>query len=173
MILHQRKIFFQYSNYNSCISIYVASISFFFKENTTNDVFTEMDATQSRQFIIDNRRSIISPSAGASTPKINCSLFFTSPPSSNTSKMDRVRSSIASGGLSKYLGHVDLSITNRVSILLPEIIRPCSALIDVHLAHALSKILYIWGRVDPLLRSLSDTPVLRHFSASICRHRHL
>ena len=51
----------------------------FVLENTIDVVFTEMNATQSRQFIIDDRSSIISPSARVTTPKINRSFSFTSP----------------------------------------------------------------------------------------------
>ena len=50
-----------------------------FLENAIYDVLTEMKAIQLRQFIIDARSSIISPSIGAITPKNNRSLSFNSP----------------------------------------------------------------------------------------------
>ena len=50
----------------------------FVLENTKDVVLTEMNAIQLRQFIIDARGSIISPSAGVTTPKINRSFSFTS-----------------------------------------------------------------------------------------------
>ena len=55
-----------------------ASLNFVL-ENVTDDVFTEMNATQLRRIIIDARRSVISTAAGVTIPKIN-SFSFTSPP---------------------------------------------------------------------------------------------
>ena len=48
------------------------------------------------------------------------------------------------------LDPLDFSITNRVSILFSETVRPCYALLDVQLAHAPSKILHIWEKNWPL-----------------------
>ena len=67
-------------------------------ENATDDVLNSMNATQLRQFIIDARGPInLSPCVIA--PKTNRSLSFTSPSTSSTPKMDRVRSSSSSEGL--------------------------------------------------------------------------
>ena len=74
-------------------------------ENTTDDVLATMDTTQLLQFII-NARELIATSPGAATPKTNRLLYFNSSFSSSTPKMDRVRFSVASGGLTTYLGPV-------------------------------------------------------------------
>ena len=48
-------------------------------ENATDDILTKMDATQLRNFIIDARHSIISPSAWVTIPKINVPFILPSP----------------------------------------------------------------------------------------------
>ena len=53
-----------------------SSLNFVF-ENVTDKILTEMNATQLRQFIIDARSNIISPSTGVTIPKKNRSLSFT------------------------------------------------------------------------------------------------
>ena len=69
-------------------------------ENVTEDVLREMDATQLCQFIIDARRSILSPSVGKNhTQNKSFPFFLTSLPFFITPKNDCIGSSIASGKL--------------------------------------------------------------------------
>ena len=112
-------------------------------ENATDDVLTKMDATQLRHFIIDARHSIISPSAWVTIPKIKRSFYFTSSPSSHIPKMNHILSSFVSGGLSIYRGPADFLDNQSSFDFFSEVIQPYTALLDVQLAHALSKILNI------------------------------
>ena len=57
-----------------------------------NDVLAEIDVTQLCQYIIDARRSLVSPSTWVTTPKINRSIYFIPPTSSLTPKIYHVRS---------------------------------------------------------------------------------
>ena len=52
----------------------------FVLENAKDDIFTEIDATQLRQFIIDARSNVISPSTGVITPGKNSFISFKYPP---------------------------------------------------------------------------------------------
>jgi len=90
----------------------------FVLENTTDNVFTSMNAAQLRQFIIDARGpSHLSPSItthippnfspSVTAPQNNRLISFTSPPISSTPKMNRVRSSGSSGGLTTYFRPID------------------------------------------------------------------
>ena len=67
-----------------------------------NDVLAEIDATQLCQYIIDARRSLVSPSTWVTTPKINRSIYFIPPTSSLTPKIYHVGSSFTSEWLSTY-----------------------------------------------------------------------
>ena len=87
-------------------------------ENAMDNVLTSTNAAQLRQFIIDARGpSNLSPhvttnippnpSPSITTPKPNRLLPFTSPPTYPTLKMDHIRSSGTTGGLTTYLGPLD------------------------------------------------------------------
>ena len=94
-----------------CLNLYLfprlRRVLKFALENATDDVLTSMDATQLREFIIDARGPIhLSPCV--TTPKTNRFLPFTSPSTSSTPKMGHIRSSGASGELTKYLGPIDV-----------------------------------------------------------------
>ena len=65
-----------------------------------------MNATQLRQFILDARPSS-NPVSGATIPSVNLLPSFSSPPSFSTPKMDRVRKSVASVGVTTYLGSLE------------------------------------------------------------------
>jgi len=94
-----------------CLNLYLfprlRRVLKFALENATDDVLTSMDATQLREFIIDARGPIhLSPCV--TTPKTNRFLPFTSPSTSSIPKMGHIRSSGASGELTKYLGPIDV-----------------------------------------------------------------
>ena len=79
-------------------------------ENTTDDVFTFINAVQLRQFTVDAcgpNNIPPNPSPVLTTSKTNLLLPFTSLSTSSTPKIDRIRSSSASGGLTTYLGPLD------------------------------------------------------------------
>ena len=83
------------------------STSSFALDNATDDELYSMDATQLHQFILTARTSPY-PASGATTPSVNLFPSFSSLTSSPTPKMDRVRQSVASVGVTTYLGSFDL-----------------------------------------------------------------
>ena len=112
-------------------------------ENATDDVLTSMDATQLREFIIDARGPIhLSPCV--TTPKTNRFLPFTSPSTYSTPKMGHIRSSGASGELTKYLGPIDVLDNQRSfdSVAVPN--QSCSMYLSGWLVHVQSRTLSIW-----------------------------
>ena len=82
------------------------SASNFAFDTATDDVLSSMFATQLRQFILDARCSSY-PAFGATTPSVNILPSFSLSPSSFTPKMDRVRQSITSVGVTTYLGSLE------------------------------------------------------------------
>ena len=83
------------------------SISAFALDNATDDELNSMDATQLRQFILTARPSPY-PASGVTTPSVNLLPSLSSLTSSSTPKMDRVRKSVASVGVTIYIGSLDL-----------------------------------------------------------------
>jgi len=79
--------------------------SAFTLDNATDDEFISMDATQLCQFILNARPSPYAAS-GVTTSSVNL-LSSSSLTSSFTSKMDRVCKSVASVGVTTYLGSLD------------------------------------------------------------------
>ena len=74
--------------------------SAFALNNATDDVLALMDATL-------NARPSSNLVFGVTTPSVNLLPSFSSFPSSSTPKMDRVRKSVGSVGVTAYLGSLD------------------------------------------------------------------
>ena len=77
------------------------STSTFALDNATDDELNSMNATQLCQFILNARLSPY-PASGVTTPSVNLLPYFYSLISSSTPKMDRVRKSVASIGVTTY-----------------------------------------------------------------------
>ena len=74
--------------------------------NATDDVLNLMDVAQFRKFSIDALPST-NTTSGVTPPSVNMLPSFTSFPSFFTPKMDRVQQSVASVGVTPYLGSLD------------------------------------------------------------------
>ena len=82
------------------------SISEFSLDNETNEELNSMDATQLRQFIL-NARPSSHPASGVTTPSVTLLPSFSSLTSYSTPKMEKVRKSVASVGVTTYFGFLD------------------------------------------------------------------
>ena len=79
------------------------STSAFALDNATDDELNSMEATQLRQFILNFRLSF-NPAFGVTTPSVNLLPSFSSLTTFSTPKMERVHKSVASVGMTTYLG---------------------------------------------------------------------
>ena len=138
--------------------------------NATDDVLRTMDEVQLRQFIIDARKST-NPTPAVATPSVN--LLFTFASCSSTPKMDRVRTSIASGMLSTYLGPMNF-LDNQASFISVFCLNPVMLRVSKRAAdtYAIEDTEYLATK----LGNYCDTCQLhlfRYCKTSICRNHSL
>ena len=107
------------------------STSEFALDNVTDDEINSMDATQLRQFILNDHPSPYLAS-GVTTPSVNLLSSFSFLASSSTPKMDRVRKSVASVGVTTYLGSLEF-----LNILFSGILQSCFVSREDRQDHAL------------------------------------